>query len=348
MKKIDKGQISTLSLDQVLEFEENIKNQIITKKTGSHTNTKTNTYIQPNTNMSLHLPPSSSFNTTGDTKDIKQPLHHHISSKKLLQLNSKPKSTTHSKGNHWLPLVTPNKSRLIFYYIDNKTTSIIAKSHIQYSVDNKMTTMKLIIDSHRNLSLDMKGSIDMNSIKLMELNTIGIIIEIANDNDSVNDLLKQYINNQLYLCFYLFDFDFVYDLKQPHQLVSFNFFKDKFYEVNTQLLSLDEIRYPYIACISKDSKAIQSDQSLSSYLINIVEFFGLNNTDMDIDNKYKLKLIANCNSSIRQITNTKMIKVNDINDMKQKEMLRLIKARLRENETKEIIRIAIESDKYKE
>lgn len=93
--------------------------------------------------------------------------------------------------------------KLTFKLIENKTNLVLEEIKHDKSLDKKIPALKLIQECHDKL----KNPIDLQQIKLIVLNNMGLFIRIVDDNDDVCDLLLDFHQKKLFVCFYIIEIE---------------------------------------------------------------------------------------------------------------------------------------------
>jgi hypothetical protein len=97
---------------------------------------------------------------------------------------------------------------LSFKFIENKTNFVIEEVKNDKSLDKKIPALQLIQECHTKL----KSQIDIQQIKLIVLNNMGLFIRFVDESEDVCDLLLDFHQKKIFLCFYIIEIDTVLNM----------------------------------------------------------------------------------------------------------------------------------------
>jgi hypothetical protein len=138
--------------------------------------------------------------------------------------------------------INKKKEKLVktfkFKIIDNSKSVILDTYEFNKIIDKPIIPLELITEMLNK----MKLNISYQEIKLVQLSTIGVFMSLVNDSEDIKDLLTQYHEKKIYLCFYVINQIDVVDLswdngsiktvaihvvkEVPEKIIIYNIFDD--------------------------------------------------------------------------------------------------------------------------
>jgi hypothetical protein len=155
--------------------------------------------------------------------------------------------TSHANNDSFMNYVNKDKYKNVrkfeFHLFRNETKTFVKTVHLERNLVKKIMTMELMNELFAGNALNLK---------MVKLNNLGIFIELVGEEVEINDLLIQYHQKQIFLCFFEIEENILIDINNnpDAKLIAIhikNTFEDpKPYSLHEKNRSLNGLEIPYL------------------------------------------------------------------------------------------------------